>query len=58
MQLIMNDEELQTIEQVKQFLEGSEALKFGGVSIEERYWWIENVLARFKYSQLRGMKGG
>ena len=53
MQLIMNDEELQTIEQVKQFLEGSEALKFGGVSIEERYQWIETVLVRFKYSQLR-----
>ena len=37
MQVIMNDEYLQTIEQIKQFLEGSEILKFGGVSIEERY---------------------
>ena len=54
----MNDEKLNTIEQVKQFLEGSEALKFGGVSIEERYQWIETVLVRFKYSQLkRGEKG-
>ena len=26
MQLVMNDEEVQTIEQVKQFLEGTEAL--------------------------------
>ena len=49
MQLIMNDEELRTIEQVKQFLAGSEALTFGGVSIEERYRWIETVLVRFKY---------
>jgi len=49
----MNDEKLNTVEQVKQFLEGSEALKFGGVSIEERYRWIETVLVRFKYSQLR-----
>ncbi len=36
MRLIMNDERLQTIEQGKQFLEGSEALEFGGVSIEEK----------------------
>jgi len=54
----MNDEELQTIEQVKQFLGGSEALKFGGVSIEERYQWIEAVLVRFKYSQLRRVEKG
>ncbi len=49
----MNDEKLNTVEQVKQFLGGSEALEFGGVSIEERYQWIETVLVRFKYSQLR-----
>jgi len=49
----MNDEKLNTVEQVEQFLEGSEALEFGGVSIEERYQWIETVLVRFKYSQLR-----
>ena len=49
----MNDEKLNTVEQVKQFLEGSEALKFGGISLEERYRWIETVLVRFKYSQLR-----
>jgi len=53
MQLIMNDERLQTIEKVKQFLEGSEALEFGGISVEERYRWIETVLVRFKYLQLR-----
>jgi predicted DNA-binding transcriptional regulator AlpA len=53
MQLIMNDERLQTIEKVKQFLEGSEVLEFGGISVEERYRWIETVLVRFKYLQLR-----
>ena len=58
MQLIMNDEKLNTVEQVKQFLEGSEALKFGGVSIEERYRWIEAVLVRFKYSRLRRAEKG
>ena len=58
MQLIMNDEDLNTIEQVKQFLEGSEALTFEGVSIEERYRWIDAVLMRFKYHRLnRADKG-
>jgi hypothetical protein len=37
MQLFMNDERLQTIEQVEQFLAGSGTLDFGGVSVEERY---------------------
>jgi len=58
MQLIMNDEELTTIEQVKQFLEGSETLTFRGVSIEERYRWIETVLVRFRYLQLNRVEKG
>ena len=49
MQLIMNDKQLQTIEQVKQFLEGSEAIEFRGLTTEERYCWIKEVLIRFKY---------
>ena len=40
----MNNERLQTIEQVKQFLAGSKTVDFGGVSIEEKYQWIETVL--------------
>ena len=31
----MNDEKLKTIEQVKQFLEGSEGAKFKGISVGE-----------------------
>jgi transposase InsO family protein len=58
MQLIMNDEELRTIEQVKQFLKGSESLRFEGVSIEERYMWIETVLVRFKYYRLNRAEKG
>ena len=58
MQLIMNDEKLTTIEQVKQFLAGSEVLTFQGVSIEERYRWIESALVRFTYHRLsRAEKG-
>jgi hypothetical protein len=54
----MNDERLQTVEQVKQFLAGSEALDFGGGSVEERYQWIQAVLLRFKYYQLKRADGG
>ncbi len=49
----MNDEKLTTIEQVKQFLKGSETLRFEGVSIEEKYCWIESVLVRFTYHRLK-----
>ncbi|MCJ7522268.1 MAG: integrase, partial [Dehalococcoidia bacterium] len=54
----MNDERLQTIEQVKQFLAGSETLDFGGVSVEERYQWIQTVLVKFKYYQLKRAEKG
>lgn len=54
----MNDEGLQTIEKVKRFLEGSESLELEGISVGERYRWIETVLMRFKYSQLSRMDKG
>jgi len=54
----MNDEKLNTVEQVKRFLEGSKALEFGGVSIEERYRWIETVLVRFEYYRLNRAEKG
>ena len=49
----MNDEQLQTIEQVKQFLEGSEVIELRGLTAEEKYRWIEEVLIRFKYHRLK-----
>jgi hypothetical protein len=58
MHLIMNHERLHTVEQVKQFLAGSEALDFGGISVEERYQWIQTVLVRFKYYQLKRAEKG
>ncbi len=54
----MNDERLQTIEQVTQFLEGSKALELRGVSVEERYHWIEGVLERLKYYRLKRAQKG
>jgi len=49
----MNDEQLQMIEQVKQFLEGSEALEFKGLCAGEKYKWTETVLVRFSYLLLK-----
>jgi transposase InsO family protein len=58
MQLIMNDNDIQTTEQVRQFLDGSELFEFEGISIEDRYRWIETVLVRFTYQRLhRADKG-
>jgi len=54
----MNDDRLQTTEQVKQFLEGSDGLEFEGVSVEERYRWIEGVLKRFQYYRLKRARKG
>ncbi len=58
MRLIMNDEKLQTIEQVKRFLEGSEALAFKGLSVEDKYRWIEVVLFKFGYHRLKRARKG
>ena len=58
MRLIMNDEQLQTLEQVNRFPEGSETIEFRGLTAEEKYCWITEVLIRFKYHRLeRDEKG-
>jgi hypothetical protein len=49
----MNDEQLQTIEQVKQFIESSQAIDFKGINTKEKYQWIEEVLKKFKYQRLK-----
>jgi transposase InsO family protein len=54
----MNDRQLQTVEQVRQFLEGSEALEFKGLSAEEKYKWIETTLVRFSYIRLKKAEKG
>jgi len=54
----MNDGQLQTIEQVRQFLEGSEAVEFRGLTAKERYYWIEEVLIRFSYHRLKRAEKG
>jgi transposase InsO family protein len=53
MQLKMNDERIQTLEHVKQFVEGNEEVTFQGVIVQEKYEWIEEVLRKFKYLKLK-----
>jgi len=58
MLVIMNDEQLQTVEQVRAFLEGSEAVGFRGVTTQEKYYWTEGVLIRFSYHRLKRAEKG
>jgi len=54
----MSDRNLQTIEQVRQFLGGSEALEFRALSMGEKYDWIEEVMIRFRYHRLKRAEKG
>jgi len=54
----MNDEQLQTVEQVRQFIEGSKAVEFRGVTAKEKYNWIEEVLIRFSYHRIKRAEKG
>jgi Integrase core domain len=49
----MNDEQLQTLEQVKGFVEGSQPVDFHGLNTREKYQWTEDVLRRFRYPKLQ-----
>ena len=54
----MNDQSLQTIEQARQFLEGSDGIEFRGLEAKEKYYWIEEVLIRFSYYRLKRCEKG
>jgi hypothetical protein len=49
----MNDEQLQTLEQVREFIEGNQAVEFKGLNTHEKYTWTEEVLKRFRYQKLK-----
>ena len=55
---VRNDRQLQTVEQVGQFLEGSEGVEFRGLTTKEKYYWIEEVLIRFRYHRLERAEKG
>jgi len=44
MRLKINNEKLQTLEQVQRFVEGSRPLEFNGVHTKGKYKWIKEVL--------------
>ena len=49
----MNEAQVRTLEQVRQVLDGTQAMEFRrGADDEDRYGWIESVLRRFDYRQL------
>ncbi len=49
----MNEAQVRTLEQVRQVLEGTQALEFRQAEDDQgRYAWIESVLRRFDYRQL------
>jgi len=53
MRLNMDDREVRTLEQVKQFVDSSQGIEFRGINQKEKYRWTEEVLRKFKYERLR-----
>jgi transposase InsO family protein len=49
----MDDKQLRTLEQVKQFVNSSQGIDFNGISLKERYHWTEEALKKFKYQRLK-----
>ena len=52
MKTIMNDTQIKTLEQVRQFLAGTVDVELCIDSKEDRYAWIQTTLVRFHYLQL------
>ena len=48
----MNDTQLETLDQVRQFLEGTETISFQIESKNARYRWLQHTLVKFRYLQL------
>jgi hypothetical protein len=49
----MNDDNVTSIAQLREFLKLSNGAKFNSESVEESYTWISRVLLRFRYKRLR-----
>jgi transposase InsO family protein len=52
MKTLMNDTQLETLDQVRQFLEGTETVSFQIESKNARYRWLQHILVKFRYQQL------
>jgi transposase len=53
MQLIMDDKQIQTLEQIQQFVASSRGIEFCGLNLKEKYLWTEEMLRKFKYPWLK-----
>src|SRR3990167_4277837 len=49
----MNDSSINRIEDIREFLNTSEKISFGKESSAQVYEWMEQLLVRFRYIQLR-----
>jgi hypothetical protein len=58
MQLNMDDKQLRTLEQIRQFVESSQGIEFNGLNLKEKYHWTEEVLKKFKYPRLKKASKG
>jgi len=58
MKIIMNEAELVTLEQVEQFLAGTEQVSFTLTSKDERYEWLQQRLVHFRYLELSKAEKG
>jgi hypothetical protein len=53
MTITMDDSHMVSIAQIRKFLQASQIIEFEGVSLKEKYAWLENSLNRFRYFSLR-----
>src|SRR5512139_2476028 len=58
MKTLMNDTQLETLDQVRQFLEGTETVSFQIESKNARYRWLQHTLVKFRYQQLNKANKG
>jgi hypothetical protein len=49
----MDDKQLRTLEQIKQFVDSSQEIEFNGIDLREKYRWTEGVLKKFQYQRLK-----
>lgn len=53
MTITMDDTQIKTLEEIEQFLKSSRAIAFKGVRREQIYRWIESILKKFDYFELK-----
>ena len=54
----MNDQDVQTVDQIRAFLKGTEHVEFEVQGKGERYAWTEHTLRRFHYHELARAERG